>query len=76
MTDQPENAGTEPENRQGRKRLNIPKIDLKLSRGINLAVLIVGLMVLAYKAEAKCIPADKIFSRLELDETISFLDGH
>ncbi|MEJ2661222.1 MAG: SPFH domain-containing protein [Desulfobacteraceae bacterium] len=48
MNDQPENTGTAPEIPKGRKWLNIPKIDLKLSRGIKLAVLIVGLMVLAY----------------------------
>jgi regulator of protease activity HflC (stomatin/prohibitin superfamily) len=48
MTDQSENAGTVPKKPQGRKRFNIPKINFKLSRGIKLAVLVVGLLVLAY----------------------------
>jgi hypothetical protein len=48
MTDQPENVGAEPEQPKGRARIKIPKIDFKLSRGIKLAVLIVGLIVLAF----------------------------
>ena len=48
MTDQSENAGAEIGSPQGRKRFTIPKIDFKLSRSIKLAVLIMGLIVLAY----------------------------
>jgi regulator of protease activity HflC (stomatin/prohibitin superfamily) len=48
MTDQPEDTGTAPERPQGRKRFQIPKIDFKLSRGIKLAVVVIGLIVLAY----------------------------
>jgi regulator of protease activity HflC (stomatin/prohibitin superfamily) len=48
MTDQPENEAAEPKIPKGRKWINIPKIDLKLSRGIKLAVMVVGLIVLAF----------------------------
>jgi len=48
MTDQPENEAAEPKIPKGRKWINIPKIDLKLSRGIKLAVVVVGLIVLAF----------------------------
>jgi len=48
MTEQPVDFNAAPGRRRGRPQFKIPKIDLKLSRAVKLAILIVGLIVLAY----------------------------
>ncbi len=48
MTEQPVDLSAAPEKPRGRPQIKIPKINIKLSRSIKLAILIVGIVVLAY----------------------------
>lgn len=48
MTEQPVDLSAAPKKPRGRPQFKIPKINIRLSRSIKLAVLIVGIVVLAY----------------------------
>jgi regulator of protease activity HflC (stomatin/prohibitin superfamily) len=48
MTEQPVDFNAASRRPKGRPQIKIPKIDIKLSRAVKLAVLVVGLIVLAY----------------------------
>jgi len=48
MTEQPVDFNAAARKPKGRPKIKIPKINIKLSRAVKLAILVVGLMVLAY----------------------------